>query len=91
MADVPLGLRQFDVFDFPLRIAVHWTDEGFLVELVVITAVQDRGYSSVVLLDYAKPYEAEHRGDTENRAVVDAVVAEAVTFFGQRLAQVLRA
>jgi hypothetical protein len=90
MDDAP-DLREFDVYPFPLRVAVHWTDDGLDVELVVVTAVDESGYSSVPIASHVVPYSREDRRDeAPGSADVSAAVSGALTIFAEKLSRVLR-
>ncbi|SDC40728.1 hypothetical protein SAMN05660690_1311 [Geodermatophilus telluris] len=78
-------LREFDVHPFPLRVAVHWVEDGLQVELVVVTAADGSGYSSVPITSHTVPYAAD-RG-SERSVDVGAAVEESLAVFAHRLAR----
>ena len=90
--DPTADLRRFDVFPLPLATAVHWTDAGFEIELVVVTAVHDSGYSSVRIASHTvahtsgRPPEQAPAASAE----LEAALRAAREVFAKKLALALR-
>jgi hypothetical protein len=90
--DPAADLQRFDVVPFPLATAVHWTDAGFEIELVVVTEVHDSGYTSIPIASHTVAY-ANGRSPGEGSAAsaeLAVAVRAALAVFAERLAQALR-
>jgi hypothetical protein len=91
MADVDSteDLRDFDVYPFPLATAVHWTDRGFEVELMVVIDARDDGYSSMPIASHTVAY-ASGRPPEQASVELDAALKDAWRVFAEKLARALR-
>jgi hypothetical protein len=90
--DRTADLQRFDVLPFPLATAVHWTDAGYEIELVVVTEAHDSGYSSIPIASQTVAY-ANGRPPEEGPAAsaeLDDAVRAALALFAERLARALR-
>ena len=88
--DPTVDLRRFDVFPFPLATAVHWTDKGFEIDLMVVTDVHDLGYSSTSIATHTVAYSSGRPRETSaTPAELEAALREAFDVFARRLARAL--
>jgi hypothetical protein len=85
--DPTVDLRKFDVFPFPLATAVHWTDKGFEIDLMVVTDVHDSGYSSTPIASHTVAYSSGRPPETPGED--EAALREAWVVFARRLARAL--
>jgi hypothetical protein len=90
--DPTADLRRFDVFPLPLATAVHWTDAGFEIELVVVTAVHDSGYSSAPIASHTVAYTSGRPPEQASAASaeLEAALRDAREVFAKKLALALR-
>jgi len=89
--DPTADLRRFDVFPLPLATAVHWTDAGFEIELVVVTAVHDSGYSSAAIASHTVAYTSGRPPEQPAAsAELEAALRDARAVFAKKLALALR-
>jgi hypothetical protein len=90
--DSPVDPRKFDVYPFPLSIAVHWTAEGFQMDLVVVTAMDQAGYSSETVASHVVPYAGAHAPQeaAPNAAEFDEALRAAISVFAGKIARALR-
>jgi hypothetical protein len=90
--DPTADLRRFDVFPFPLATAVHWTDVGFEIDLMVVTDVHDSGYSSTPIASHTVAYRSGRPPEqtSATSAELAAALRDAREVFARRLARALR-
>jgi hypothetical protein len=79
-------LRHGDVYPVPLATDTSWTDEGWTVDVVVLTDVTEGGYSAVSVFTYREPY-ADDRAPDEAEAT--RVTSAGLGAFAARFREVL--
>lgn len=52
------NLLKFDVYPLSLSAAVHYTDHGFEIQIVIVTSSNENGYSALPLVTHVAPYSA---------------------------------
>ena len=89
--DPTVDLRRFDVFPFPMATAVHWTVEGFEIDLMVVTDVHDSGYASTPIASHTVAYSSGRPPEQTSAtpAELEAALREAWVVFARKLARAL--
>ena len=80
-------LRTGDVMPLPLMVETNWADEGWEINVTLVTDVEPHGYGSVDIWTYREPYRDGDGSQGADEA--DRVTTTAVMEFGLRLRRLL--
>lgn len=85
------NLLKFDVHPLSLSAAVHYTDHGFEIQLIIVTSSNKNGYSALPLTSHLAPYSADYFLKEEPARAIELqeVLAAATEVFAVRFRRML--